>query len=157
MFRIATTFLSIIVATSLWADCAPDYRSDKRSGVFIQEFIIDGTSSLSSENLLAIRSKLIGACVDEETDGLQQLVRALFQNKGYYSAVVKNLDIHIVDPLTRPKIISLEAEVAEGNIFKFEQANFVGNHAFQTAELRNALSLRKGEVFDRNALATGFD
>jgi outer membrane protein assembly factor BamA len=149
--------LLVFVTTGAWADCAPDYRVDKNSGVSIQDFIVNGTTSLDSRGLQRIRGKLIGACVDEQTDGLEQLVKDLFQNEGYYAAVVKNLDIRTVDPLAHPKTISLETEIVEGPIFKFGQVNFVGNHAFTTAELRNALSLRKGEVAKRNSIASGFD
>jgi|SRR5580658_3772408 hypothetical protein len=75
MFRtIATALVCMLFATVLWADCAPDYRSDKRAGVFIADFIINETSSLDSSQLAAIRSKLIGACADEKTDDLEELV-----------------------------------------------------------------------------------
>jgi outer membrane protein assembly factor BamA len=157
MFRVAISFCCVFLASSLWADCAPDYRSDKKSGIFIQDFHITGTSSLSSADLLNIRSKLIGACVDEDPDDLKQLVRQLFQNKGYYAAEVKNLDIHVLDGLERPKPINLEAEVAEGQIYKFGQVSFVGNHAFQIPELRDSFSLKTGERFNRSSLAKGFD
>jgi|SRR5215469_3229186 len=157
MFRVGTGFFCILLATNLWADCAPDYRSDKKSGLFIQDFAISGTSSLSSADLLSIRSKFTGACVDEDTDGLSQLVKYSFQNEGYYQAEVKNMDIHVLDALERPKPIKLEAEVIEGQIFKFGEVSFVGNHAFQTPELRDSFSLRKGEIFNRNSLGSGLD
>ena len=157
MIRIAISLLFILFATNLWADCAPDYRSDKRSGVFIQDLIINGTSSLTTADLLTIRSKLIGACVDEDDDELQQLVRELFQNEGYYAAIVKNLGIRIIYPLARPKPINLEAEVAEGQIFKFGQVSFVGNHAFQIPEIRNAFAWQKGKIFNRDSIASALN
>lgn len=157
MFRVVTSFFCILLATRLWADCAPDYRSDKRSGVFIQDFAISGTTSLSSPELLNLRSKLTGACVDEDGDELKQLVKELFQNQGYYGAEVKNMDIHVLDALERPKPVNLEAEVVEGPIYKFGEVSFVGNHAFQTPELRGAFSLKKGETFNRNSIGSGLD
>jgi hypothetical protein len=78
---IATALVCMLFAPVLWADCAPDYRSDKRAGVFIADFIINEASSLGSSELTAIRNKLIGACADEKTDDLEELIRALFQNK----------------------------------------------------------------------------
>lgn len=155
MFRVAISCFCVVLASSLWADCAPDYRSDKRSGIYIQDFTVSGTSSLSSAGLLNIRSKLTGACVDEHTDDLKQLVKELFQNEGYYAAEVKNLDLHVLDPLERPKPINLEAEVAEGQIYKLGQVSFVGNHAFQIPEIRDAFSLKTGETFSRHSLASG--
>jgi len=154
MFRVAISFFCVFLASNLWADCVPDYRSDNRSGIFIQDFAISGVSSLSSADLLNIRSKLTGACVDEDTDDLKQLVKGLFQNEGYYAAEVKNLDVHVLDALERPKRINLEAEVAEGQIYKFGQVSFVGNHAFQIPELRHAFPLKTGETFNRNLLAS---
>jgi len=157
MFRVATSLLFISLATNLWADCAPDYRSDKRAGVFVQDLIISGTSSMTTADLLTIRSRLIGACVDEDEDELKQLVRQLFQNEGYYAAIVKNLDIHIVDALARPQPINLEAEVAEGQIFKFGEVSFVGNHAFQVPEIRNAFSWPTGKIVNRRSIASALD
>jgi hypothetical protein len=111
MFRtIATALVCMLFATVLWADCAPDYRSDKRAGVFIADFIINETSSLDSSQLAAIRSKLIGACADEKTDDLEELVRAMFQNEGYFAATVKNLDLKMLDPLAQPKHIKWHHE-----------------------------------------------
>jgi outer membrane translocation and assembly module TamA len=157
MFRFTTAFFCILLATNLHADCAPDHRSDKRSGVFIQDFVINGTSALSAEELLTIRSRLIGACFDDDSDELKQLVKELFQNQGYYGATVKNLQLHVVDALARPKTINLEADVVEGQIYKFGQVSFIGNHAFQEPELRHGFNLRKGEIFNRSVLAAGLD
>jgi outer membrane protein assembly factor BamA len=154
MFRVATTLLCIFLASSLAADCGPDFRSNKKSGFFIQDFIVNGTSSLSSQDLLNIRSKLIGACIDEQSD-LEQLVKESFQNEGYYAAVVKDLETHMVDALAQPKTINVEADVAEGQIYKLGAVRFIGNHAFEEARLRNAFQLRKGEKFNRSTLARG--
>jgi outer membrane protein assembly factor BamA len=45
--------------------------------------------------------------------------------------------------------------VAEGQIFKFGEVGFVGNHVFQISELRDAFPLRKGEIFNRYLIAGG--
>src|SRR5215469_1052788 len=155
MFRFTIGVFCIFLATNLWADCAPDYRSDKKSGVFIEDFVINGTSALSSQDLLKIRSRLIGACIDGDTDDVKLLVKGFFQNDGYYAVDIKNLSIHVVDALAQPKSVNLEADVAEGQIFKFGQVRFVGNHAFQEPELRQRFQVRKGEIFNRGALAAG--
>jgi hypothetical protein len=156
MLRLATSLVCILIATSLWGDCAPDHRSDKTAGVFIDDLIISGTSSFASADLQSIRSKLIGACVDEKTDDLEVLLKEVFQNEGYYAVVVKNLNFETIDPLTRPKRISVEADINEGQVYKLAQVDFVGQRTFSAKELRNALSLRKGQIFKRKAIATGF-
>ncbi len=158
MFRTtAIALVCMLFAAVLWADCAPDYRSDKKAGVFIADFAINGTSGLGSSELAAIRNKLIGACADEKTDDLEELVRALFQNEGYFAATVKNLDLKMLDPLAQPKHIQLEAEVAVGQLYRLAEIKFVGNHAFAAPKLRNAFSLRKGDIFKRDKIAGSFE
>jgi hypothetical protein len=154
--KTATVLFCLLVTVVLRADCAPDYRSDKRAGVFIADVAINETSSLSSAELTAIRNKLIGACADEKTDDLEQLVRALFQNEGYFATTVKNLDLKMLDPLAQPKRIKLEAEVAAGQLYRIAEIRFIGNHAFATTKLRGAFSLRKGDLFKRNKIAGSF-
>ena len=61
MFRIGTSLLLAFSSSCLWAGCAPDYRGDKNSGIFVQDFIVNGTTSLDSGILDKIRGKLIGA------------------------------------------------------------------------------------------------
>ena len=158
VFRtIAPVLVCILFAPFLRADCVPDYRLDKRAGVFIADIIINETSSLGSSQLAAIRNKLIGACTDENTDDMEELVRAAFQNEGYFTAKVNNLDVKTTDPLARPKHIKLEADIAVGQLYRLAEIKFVGNHAFATAKLRSVFSLRKGEVFKRNKIASSFE
>jgi outer membrane translocation and assembly module TamA len=153
---IATALVCMLFAPVLWADCAPDYRSDKRAGAFIEDFIINEASNLGSSELAEIRNKLIGACADEQADDLEELIRALFQNEGYFAATVKNLDLKTLDPLAQPKHIQLEADVAVGQIYRLAEIKFVGNHAFAAAKLRNVFFLREGDVFKREKIAGSF-
>jgi hypothetical protein len=158
MFRtVATALIYMLFAVVLWADCAPDNRSDNKAGVFIADFTINETSGLGSSELAAIRNKLIGACADEKTDDLEELVRVSFQNEGYFAATVKNLDLKMLDPLAQPKHIRLEAEVAVGQLYRLAEIKLVGNHAFAATKLRSAFSLRKGDVFKRNRIVVGFE
>ena len=158
MFRtIATALVCFVFAAVLWADCAPDYRSEKKAGVFIEDLVIDETSGIGSNRLSAMRNKLIGACADEKTEDLEELIRALFQNEGYFAATVKNLDLKTLDPLAQPKHIRLEAEVAVGQLYRLAEIKFVGNHAFAASRLRNAFSFQKGDVFKRDMIAASFD
>ena len=88
---------------------------------------------------------------------LEELVRAVFQNQGYFAATVKNLDLKTLDPLAQPKHIKLDAEVAVGQLYRLSEIKFVGNHTFATAKLRKAFSLRKGDVFKRDKIAGSFE
>ncbi|HZR66940.1 MAG TPA: POTRA domain-containing protein [Terriglobales bacterium] len=149
--------LAAIMATSSWADCAPDYRSDKNSGIYIEEFVITGTTTLSSAQLQGFRSKLTGTCTNDSTDDLTSFVKEAFQNEGYYAVQVKSLDIETIDPLARPKRVRLQADVIEGGLYRLGEINVSGNQGVSTAELGKVLSLQNKQAFKRSAIASGFD
>ncbi len=157
MMRLAATlFVWIVLPGILWADCAPDYRSEKESGLFIADLTVTGTASLSSVGLAAIRGKLVGACVNDSVDDLEEIVSALFLDQGYFAAKVNNLDVKILDPLAQPKRVALEADVAEGPIYRLAEIRFIENRAFTAAKLRDTFSLHKGDIFKRKEIAGGF-
>ncbi|MBZ5706231.1 MAG: hypothetical protein LAN63_12835 [Acidobacteriia bacterium] len=145
----------IFLQAVLWAECAPDHRSEKNSGLYVADFVVNGTTSIGSTELATIRGKLIGACVDEESDNLEQLVRALFADRGYFTAKINSLDIKTIDPLAVPRHVMLEADITEGAIYKLAEIKFVGNHAFTASTLRGAFTLKPGEVFKRDTIASG--
>lgn len=153
-----TVFLLCTLFTAtVWADCARDYRSDKNSGIYIDDVVITGTSTLSSAQLQDFRSKLTGICGNDSTDDVEFFVREAFQNEGYYAARVNNLDIEVVDPLAHPKSIRLKADVSEGPLYKLGEVNLVGNHAFSAAELRNTLSFQSKQILRRTTMVNGLE
>jgi hypothetical protein len=158
MIRLSIAVIaSILLPGILWAaDCAPDYRSNDKSGVFIVDVLLNGTTSLSSVELATIRNKLIGACADEGTDDLEEIVKNPFQDEGYFAANIKSLDVKVLDPLAQPKRVSLEADVAEGQIYKLAEIKFVDNHVFTAAKLRSKFSLHKGDIFKKDRLVGSF-
>jgi hypothetical protein len=158
MIRLVAPFLAcVLVSASSWAECTPDYRSDKHSGVFIADLAISGTTTMGSSELTAIRSKLIGACADEITDELETIIKIQFQNQGYFAVTVQNLDVKMLDPLVQPKQVALQAEVIEGQRYKLSQIKFTGNHVLTAEELRGKFSLRKGDLFKRSEIAGSFE
>src|ERR1700732_3425485 len=135
-----TRFFTALVACAfltalLHADCTADQdkRSSKPSGLLITDFTISDTRTLSSDELARITRELTGSCFDEDSEEMEERVRALFQDRGYIEATVKNLRIRPSDPLAVPKPVSLEAEVAEGRRFKVAKIEFVGNHVFSAS------------------------
>lgn len=56
------------------------------------------------------------SCIDENPDELGETVRILFQNRGYFSAVVNNVKIKLIDPLARPQTVTVEVDVQEGRV-----------------------------------------
>ncbi|MGH9553637.1 MAG: POTRA domain-containing protein, partial [Terriglobales bacterium] len=110
-----------------------------------------------SDDLSAITSELIGSCFDEDSEEIAERVRALFQNRGYFTSVVKSVRIKPIDPIAIPKPVVLEAEVDEGQRCTLSAIGFVGNHSFNGAELRNVFPLKKGDLFARDKIASGLD
>jgi hypothetical protein len=153
----AAVLFCIFLPVVLLADCAPDYRSDKKSGLFIADVMINGTVSISSLELSKIKSNLIGACVNENSEELEERVRALFQNEGYFGASVTNLRIKPSDPLAVPKPATLETEVVEGPQYRLAEITFSGNHVVSAAALRNAFSLKKGDLFKVDKVRSGLE
>ena len=149
----AFTFLSVL----LRAECARDLRTSNNSGLLITDFTISGTQTLSSDELATIESEMTGSCFDENSDEIQEHVRALFQNRGYFGTVLNSLHSKPNDPVAVPKAVTLEADVMEGPRYRLAEIGFVGNHAFNADKLRNQFPLKKGDVFARDKIASGLD
>jgi outer membrane protein assembly factor BamA len=135
-YRLFIAVVSCAFLTAfLHADCAndQDHRSSKTSGLLITDFTISGTQTLSSDEIASIASKMTGSCFDENSEELEGRIRELFQERGYFAAVVKSLRIKPSDLLAVPKPAALDAEVLEGSRYKLAEITFVGNHAFDTA------------------------
>jgi len=148
---------ALLLTPFLHAGCAPDHRSNKNSGWFIADFAITGTQTLNSTELSKIKSKLTGSCVDEDSDQLEQRVRMLFQDRGYFLVEVKSLSTKPMDPLAVPKPVTVEAEVLEGPRCRLADIRFEGNRAFDTGKLRSAFPLQKGELFEKDKLSAGLE
>jgi len=123
----------------------------------ITDFVITGTQTLSSVELAKIRSQMMGSCFDEDSEELGERVRALFQDRGYFAAVVQSVRVRPGDPLVTPKPTTLEADVVEGQRFKLKEVKFVGNHVFSETRLRSEFPLRKGDLFERDKIAGGLE
>jgi outer membrane protein assembly factor BamA len=156
--RFFAALLTFVFLTAfLRADCAKDHRSSKNAGFLITDFTISGTQALSSDELATIENELTGVCFDENPEQIQEYVKALFQDRGYFGVEVKNLRIKPSDPLAVPKPAMLEADVLEGPQYRLAEIGFIGNHAFNGDELRNKFPLKKGDLFARDKVASGLD
>jgi outer membrane protein assembly factor BamA len=149
----------VILTTFLHAYCASDQneRSSKAHSLLITDFTISGTQTIDSAELARIINQLTGECVDDNTAELEERVEALFKDMGYVDVVVKNLQIKPIDPLAHPKPVLVEAEIVEGQRFTVGEINFFGNHVFSTSKLRSEFSLKEGDLFAREKIASGLD
>lgn len=153
----ASFFVCVFLSTFLHAECKGknDHRSGKTSGLLITDFAITGTHTLSSSELARIRREMTGGCFNEDSEELGERVRNVFQNRGYFTAIVKSISIKPGDPLAVPKPVTLEADVEEGPLCKIAEIKFTSNRAFDAAKLRSAFPLKKGDVFVRDQIAGG--
>jgi len=147
----------VLCAPFLSAQCAQDHRSNKNAGILVTDFTITGTQAVSATEMARITSDLTGACFDEDLEEMGERIRALFQDRGYFSVEVKHIGLKPGDPLGIPKPATLEADVSEGPIYKLADITFLDNHAFSSERLREAFPLKAGEVFERRKIASGLE
>src|SRR5258708_32739755 len=149
---------ALVVMTCLtivaYAECANDHRSDKHGGIVVIDFTIIGTTTVSSTELARLTRDFVGSCYNDESEEMQERLRAGFQNRGYFAVNVKSLSVKPRDPLGIPKPVTVEAEVAEGPRYKVGEITFLENHAFSAERLREEFSLKKADVFERDKRAS---
>jgi outer membrane protein assembly factor BamA len=148
-------FALFLSAAFLPAECVHDYRSNKNAGILITDFTITGTQTISATDLARITSDMIGSCFDEDSEEMEERVRASFQDRGYFKVEVKNLRFKPRDQLSVPKPVTLEGDVSEGARYKLAEITFVENHAFSSEKLREQFPLKRGELFERGKVASG--
>jgi outer membrane protein assembly factor BamA len=145
-------FLSIFFQGSL---AQTDSQSHDGRKIVIESFVISGTRTVDSVELADITNSIAGSTFTDDPEELQQRIRAQFQDRGYYQAEIKHLDIKTIDPLASPKPVRMEAEVSEGPRCQLTGIEFTGNHAFSSDELRAKFTMKVGDVFTRSKVATG--
>jgi Surface antigen variable number repeat len=146
-------YLSVIPS----AQCAKDNREDKKGGILVTDFTITGTQTVSATELARMTGELTGNCFNDDSEEMGERVRALFQNRGYFSVEVKSVKLKAGDPLGTPKPVTMEAEVAEGPKYKVGAITFVKNRAFTAERLRSEFPLKTGAVFERGKVASGIE
>lgn len=153
--------LALLVITCFtvvaYAQCINDLRSDKHVGVIVTDFTITGTTTLNSTELARLTGDFVGSCYNDDSEEMQERLRAGFQDGGYFAVEVKRLSLKPDDPLGIPKPVTVEAEVAEGPKYKVGEITFLRNHAFSSEKLREKFPLKKGDVFERDKIASGLE
>ena len=151
-----TLFVTVLLSASfLPAQCIDDHRSNQNAGILIVDFTITGTQTITSTDLAAITSDMIGSCFDEDSEAMEESLRDLFQDRGYFKAEVRSLSFKPRDPLGVPKPVTMEGEVSEGARYKLAKITFVENHAFSSEKLRQQFPLKSGDLFEKAKVAGG--
>lgn len=131
--------------------------ADEQKKVVVESFVISGTRSIDTSELAEITSSMSGSRFNDDEEELQERIRAQFQDRGYFTVQVQRLDIKVIDPLTSPRPVRLEAEVNEGPRCHLSSIDFVGNHSIDSATLRAKFPIRRGDAFRRDKIATGLE
>jgi len=134
--------------------CVQDLRSDPNSGVVVSEVLLEGTTVGSSE-LSSIKHHIEGACLDEQSELIEEMIRAAFQDHGFAQVEVENTTLKAADTLAIPKPVTVKADITEGPRFRFGAIRFTGNRAFSDAKLRAAFPIKKGDLFKRSKIKAG--
>src|ERR1019366_4972629 len=136
--------------------CSPDHRTDPKAGVLVSDVILEGTTVGSGE-LSTIKSQIEGACFDEQSDVMEEVIQAAFSDLGFAQASVENVTLKASDTLAVPKPVTVKADITEGPRFRVGAIRFTGDHAFSEAKLRAAFPIKKGDLFQRSKIASGLN
>jgi Surface antigen variable number repeat len=157
--RIVLLCVCLLLSGRLVAECAKgqDHRRNQSTGIQIVEITITGTQGMSSDDLAGLEGKMMGGCYNDDSDEIEERVRALFRDRGYFRAEVQALHITPLDPLKTPKLVKVEAEIVEGERFRLKDIAFTGNHHFSAEQLRKAFPLKENELFEQGRIAGGLE
>ncbi len=147
----------IVLALALCAVGQSAKPKGPRSGdqIVVQEVVISGTTTLTSEELSDISNSLVAKTMRDEDDIPSEYLKYEFEQRGYVDADITDFKIVPLDPLAKKKPVRIEASVDEGQLFHLAEVKFTGNSAFSTAELLQNLPLRPGDVFDVHKIEVG--
>lgn len=126
-------------------------------GIKIDHVMLSGTQTLSSAEMSVITSSITGSCFDESDEDIESLIRDQFQERGYFGAKVKHIQLEPVDPLAIPKPVDLTAEVTEGPIYHLSKLVFSGTHAFSSEQLVAQFPVKTGDVFNTQRIRGGLN
>ena len=154
---VAVIALSVLASMPIHSQCdqKQDHRSNKNSGILIDQIVVTGTQAIDSAGLSGINATLVNACFDENKDDISRQLLMEFQERGYLVAKVNSVSVKALDPLAVPKPVKVEAEVVEGPIYRISEIQFEGNRAFTSEELRDQLPIKTGDVFTLSKLHSG--
>src|SRR2546428_7280980 len=79
--------------------------------IVIESFVISGTREVDSAELAEITDSMSGSTFNDDSEELEERIRAQFQDRGFFKAELKKLDIKVIDPLASAKPVRLESQV----------------------------------------------
>ena len=158
-FILASAAVSVVFLLVSRQDVDAQTQTQSPNGrqILVESFVISGTQSVDSAELAEITNSIAGSRFNDDEEELQERIRAQFQDRGYFKAEIKKLDIKTIDPLVSPKQVRIEALVSEGPRCRLASVEFTGNHAFSSDALRAKFPMKIGSVFSRGKIAGGLE
>src|SRR5437016_2029212 len=125
---------TIVIFAALFISCQCSLakingRSAEGRKILVETFVISGTRGVDSAEMAEITNSMAGSTFNDDSEELQERIAAQFQDHGYCKAEIKKLEIKVIDPLSSPKPVWLEAQVSEGPRCRLSTIDFSGNHA----------------------------
>lgn len=125
--------------------------------ISVESFSISGTTSIGSAELAEITNVFAGSTFNDDTEEMEERLRVELQNRGFFNAKVKKLDITAIDPLGSPKPVRIVAEIEEGERCHLSGIEFVGNRAISSEQLSAQFPIHVGSEFKRSKIASGIE
>lgn len=125
--------------------------------IAVESFVVSGTRAIDSAELAEITHSMAGRKFNDNSEELEERIRAQFQDHGYFKVEIQKLDIKVLDPLASPKPVRLDAQVSEGPRCRLSSIEFTGNHALSSQELRAKIPIKIGDEFRRSKIAAGLN
>ncbi len=120
-----------------------------RVRIVIQSLHITNDSSISSENLLRIESKLhdLGYPPDPGRF-VQKIAKAELESNGYFEADVATAATEVVSETATKHYIAVTLRIREGEQYRLKEIKFENNKALSAAQLRQVFPINDGDVAD---------
>jgi len=132
-------------------------QSSSQAKISVESFSISGTTSIASAELADITNVFAGSTFNDDTEEMEERLRAELQDHGFFTAKVKKLDITAIDPLGSPKPVRIAAEIEEGERCHLSSIEFLGNRTISSEQLRAGFPMHVGSEFRRSKIASGIE
>ncbi len=143
--RLVIPLLLLFSTFPLYAQVGPP----PRVRIVIQSLHITNDSSISSENLRRIESKLhdLGYPPDPGRF-VQKIAKAELENNGYFGADVADAATEVVSETATKRYIAVTLRIREGEQYRLKEIKFENNKALSAAQLRQVFPINDGDVAD---------
>lgn len=126
--------------------------------VRIESLSISGVTHVSTAELQGVHDDIAASCCDHaETQEIRERIVFAFEERGYYKARIRQLEVTPLDLHTVPPSIAVAVDLSEGQRYKLSSITFNGERAFSGDQLRRQFDITDGDVFNAEKIRVGFD